>query len=125
MCRVHEGNTLGGLMNTLFCTPEQGARLKELLPEIEYSFVWEAINTSRGFTKYPYVIKSSTAELLCDLPNRPPALTLQELRDVAQREFAGEIVADPVFANAFETWVYTSSAPDLAEWLIARLEGKP
>jgi hypothetical protein len=54
-----------------------------------------------------------------------PALTLQELRDVAQREFAGEIVADPVFANSFETWVYTSSAPDLAEWLIARLEGKP
>ena len=39
----------------LFCTPEQGARLKELLPKLKCSFDW---------------------------PDDHPALTLQELRDV-------------------------------------------
>jgi hypothetical protein len=106
-------------MNTLFCTPEQGARLKELLPELESAFMWVYGN---GAPKIKWISKKDLLPPQGDEYTYTPALTLQELRDVAQREFAGEIVADPVFANAFETWVYTSSAPDLAEWLIARLE---
>jgi hypothetical protein len=120
MRRVHEGNTLGGAMNTLFCTPEQGARLKELLPKLESVFMWASLSDDKWF-----IIEQRSITDGAFVEFRPTfvhALTLQELRDVAQREFTGEIVADPVFANAFETWVYTSSAPDFAEWLIARLE---
>ena len=108
-------------MNTLFCTADQGARLKELVPELEYQMEW---GRSHSFSNWGSEPKSKGYHLQYMMQSAP-ALTLQELRDVAQREFAGEIVADPVFANAFETWVYTSSAPDFAEWLIARLEDKP
>jgi len=111
-------------MDNLFNTPEQGQRLKELLPELESGFMWVQMHNREAHTTYWHLFQ--TRHYMYDKQNLKAysALTLQELRDVAQREFAGQIVADPVFANAFETWVYTSNAPDLADWVIARLENE-
>lgn len=111
-------------INDLFCTPDQGRRLKELVPELASAFMWEVINTSKGVAKYPYVIKSSTAEILCDIPSRPPALTLQELRDVAAaRDLHKRFRL--MGAERLQTWqeaCHEYTAPELAAWVIERLE---
>jgi hypothetical protein len=107
-------------MTTLFCTPYQGHKLSELISDLSYKYVWVVYRPHSGWEDYPLPLKGLSS--MYQNTVGAPALTLQELRDVAQREFAGQIVADPVFANAFETWVYTSNAPDLADWVIARLE---
>jgi hypothetical protein len=109
VCRVHESNTLGGLMNTLFCTPEQGQRLKELLPEIKYSFVWSVFgdNIAR-----PTIVNDPPKSGMSFVP---PALTLQELRDIA-RKIPSTFMLDLANKLTFYT------APHLADWVIARLE---
>jgi hypothetical protein len=109
VCRVHESDTFGGAMNTLFCTPKQGARLKELLPEIESVYWWAIINHH-----VPNHISSFNGGT-CD--NMPPALTLQELRDVVRTLKLKEIVR-----WSFAVQIYEATAPELADWVIARLE---
>jgi predicted transcriptional regulator len=127
-------------MNTLFCTPEQGKRLKELLPELTSGFVWARTDESKAFDKYPVIYEQFSTELLGTLPvDVPidllldfaqkknlitPSLTLQELRDVAidsnlHRRFR------LLGAERLESWYDVSAymtAPELAEWVIARLE---
>jgi hypothetical protein len=96
-------------MNTLFSTPEQGARLKELLPELTYSFVWSVFgdNIARP-TIVNYPPKSGMSFV-------PPAFTLQELRDVAKKH-----------KNSFDELLayrlHFDTAPQLADWVIERLE---
>lgn len=106
-------------INDLFCTPEQGRRLAELVPELTSVFVWEVINTSKGVAKYPYVIKSSTAEILCDIPSRPPALTLQELRDVALKN---KTITNNYNFDRVNWFLWHAGAPELAAWVIERME---
>jgi predicted membrane metal-binding protein len=94
-------------MNDLFCTPEQGARLKELLPELTSVYWWAIIDHH-----VPNHISSFNGGPLDDMP---PALTLQELRDVAKEH-----------KNSFDELLayrlHFDTAPDLADWVIARLE---
>jgi hypothetical protein len=94
-------------MNTLFCTPEQGKRLKELLPELTSAYWWAVIDHH-----VPNHISSFNGRPTSDMP---PALTLQELRDVAI-----EIPSTFMLDLANKLTFYT--APELAEWVIARLE---
>jgi hypothetical protein len=94
-------------MNDLFCTPEQGKRLKELLPELKFSLVWGLVN---GRT-IPMIVNNPP---MSGFSFVPPALTLQELRDVAIEH--GMDISD------LEDHLYSSTAPKLADWVIARLE---
>jgi hypothetical protein len=119
VCRVHEGNTLGGVMNNLFCTPEQGARLKELLPELEYAFMWASLSDDKWF-----IIEQRSITDGAFVEFRPtfvPALTLQELRDVAKEHIKPKhplrYDGDMIYVN-----LYLMTAPELAEWVIQRLE---
>ena len=102
-------------MTELFCTPEQGARLKELLPELEYSFVliyndgWHVGNAE-------------------DWPDYHPALTLQELRDVAFELTESKRIGKDEVGLWIEDWLMIHNdctAPELADWVIARLEEQP
>lgn len=94
-------------INQLFCTPEQGRRLKELVPELQFVMVWANFNDG---SLIPWV--STNPDWAVD----PPALTLQELRDVVNdtipnskwREFTNNLVCD--------------TAPELAAWVIEWLE---
>lgn len=93
-------------IETLFCTPEQGRRLKELVPELEYNFAlvfydrWHVGNAD-------------------EWPDYAPALTLQELRDVArQRNINGSYE----LRDFWEFAVAKMTAPELAAWVIERLE---
>jgi hypothetical protein len=96
-------------MTELFCTPDQGKRLKELLPEIESVYWWAIINHH-----VPNHISSFNGGI-CD--NMPPALTLQELRNVALK-----MGQDSKTLNKFSELLWIATAPELAEWVIARLE---
>jgi hypothetical protein len=104
-------------MSTLFCTPEQGARLKELVPELESGFVW--VIRIGSLDHIPY-LKESNQDLWKFPKEFTPALTLQELRDVAWHRVLinpkYEVVAD------FKQVLIKMTAPELAEWVIARLE---
>jgi hypothetical protein len=62
-------------MTTLFCTPEQGQRLRELLPELKYALVW---GIDRGEFKPMMKDKMSNQFVYAQ-----PALTLQELIHIA------------------------------------------
>jgi hypothetical protein len=101
-------------MTQLFCTPEQGQRLKELLPELTsgYYYVrlnediaWDVFPNGRSVRKYEHV----------------PALTLQELREDILLRFKPFTTCNiGVLKKA--VWDYT--APELAEWVIERLEAQ-
>jgi len=51
-----------------------------------------------------------------------PALTLQELRDVAREHLTASIILKDSITKQFEISLFTATAPELAEWVIARLE---
>lgn len=95
----------------LFCTPEQGRRLAELVPELKYTMIW----VYTGWEAIPMPFSSGYKQ-----HHKDPALTLQELRDVAK---------DIRIRTTNDYWVYTqkvfnSTAPELAAWVIERLEGQ-
>jgi hypothetical protein len=103
-------------MNTLFCTPEQGQRLKELLPELTYAMAWVRHSPEQPWSHYPrfpYLITTHDYEA--------PALNLQELRDVAKEHIKPKhpvrYDGDMIYVN-----LYLMTAPELAEWVIERLE---
>lgn len=98
--------------NDLFSTPDQGRRLKELVPSLTSVFVWH---------EHPYIVTQ-----LKETRNIPensfgkhtytPALTLQELRDVANQYPAISC------KTSFYTAMSHMTAPELAAWVIERLE---
>jgi hypothetical protein len=118
-------------MKNLFCTPEQGRRLKELLPELESTLVWiEEINF---FDKKGWNVAFSTG-IPKQFPinfNAAPALTLQELRDIVNKvdydtfTRTNSFLLDVYDQADYDDSLMNSTAPELAEWVIARLEGKP
>ena len=93
----------------LFCTPEQGKRLKDLLPKLTSEYYWifdvECIIGSYPFDK----------DHLSNGAQKIPALTLQELRDVAKMN-------NKMFNELLAYRLHFDTAPELAEWVIARLE---
>ena len=104
-------------MSELFCTPDQGKRLLELLPELKsvMTWIWKS--------KHPHYMAETRlltwdAKAFDAIPelreDRYPALTLQELRDVA--------IKYELSISDLEDHLYSSTAPELAEWVIARLE---
>jgi hypothetical protein len=107
-------------MNTLFCTPAQGTRLKDLLPELEYAFMWASLSDDKWF-----IIEQRSITDGAFVEFRPtfvPALTLQELRDVAKVELGRQIVCRDTKEWDFYSKLDTSTAPELADWVIERLE---
>ena len=104
-------------MTQLFCTPEQGARLKELLPELTSEFLWVMLINHETHLAFWHL--SKTADYTHDRQNLTahPALTLQELRDLVRT----------IRLNEIERWsysvrIYKVTAPELADWIIMRLE---
>jgi hypothetical protein len=93
----------------IFCTPEQGKRLKDLLPKLTSEYYWifevECIIGSYPFDK----------DHLSNGAQKIPALTLQELRDVAKMN-------NKMFNELLAYRLHFDTAPELAEWVIARLE---
>ena len=95
----------------LFCTPEQGKRLKDLLPKLTSEYYWifdvECIIGSYPFDK----------DHLSNGAQKIPALTLQELRNVAL-----EMQSNWGSKDNFSELLWYSTAHQLADWLITRLE---
>jgi hypothetical protein len=113
-----EGGRAMSNINDLFCTPDQGRRLKELVPELQFSFVWGMQNkkTKLMVVNDPPMSGSSFV---------PPALTLQELRDVVSKlilDHMGKGSAS-IDNDEFEYNLSIMTAPNLAAWIIERLEG--
>jgi hypothetical protein len=124
-------------MNTdIFCTPEQGKRLKELLPELEPTMVWVFMRFGQRYSKLPMFfdkykydhkrykrLNGSHIDMDAEMYNCfqhkaiAPALTLQELRDVALK-----MGQDSKSLNKFNELLWINNAPELADWVIARLE---
>jgi hypothetical protein len=108
-------------INDLFCTPDQGRRLKELVPNLECNLRWLKFEFNTEYLKLPYFNDKHLDEMYTE---SAPALTLQELRDVAKdrklvRHTKGEYLQ---FHEAWDVCTVTMTAPELAEWVIARLE---
>jgi hypothetical protein len=99
------------MMTDLFCTPEQGKRLKDLLPELTSEYYW-IFDVDCIIGSYPF-----DKDHLSNGAQKIPALTLQELRDVALK-----IAEDSKSLNKFNELLFINTAPELAEWVIARLE---
>jgi hypothetical protein len=109
-------------MNNLFCTPEQGKKLKELAPNIESYFVYTFIPTEGydeprmvfvrggGYRSYPEV---DTYDY--------PALTLQELRDYACLYLG----AERFNLEKHMELINFSDAQGYANWIIEALEATP
>ena len=101
-------------MSELFCTPEQGAKIKELLPEVKSAFCYSLSELTGN-----YHIRQCDAIL-----TTTPALTLQELRDEYSTWAWGEKLPEyySVMLDEFLHSVAGMTAPELADWVIARLE---
>lgn len=95
-------------INHLFCTPEQGRRLQELLPSITSAFVWKPDGNLE---------RSTIQRFLSDYPLDycSPALTLQELRDILDKQPNTSSMELGGMMNKL-------TAPELAAWVIERLE---
>ena len=117
-------------MNTLFCTPKQGARLKELLPELTSEMVWKFSNWKKTYSQKPlylddyldqFKIPSEHIDLITEHAFNvgliTPALTLQELREVI-----GSIYDETDIIDEADHILWNGTAPELADWVIARLE---
>ncbi len=121
-------------MTTLFCTPEQGKRLKDLLPELEPTMVWVFMRFGQRYSKLPMFFDKykydhkrykrlngshidMDAEMYSCFQHNAitPALTLQELRDVVLNN-------ESFLVNHWIIVREIHTAPELAEWVIARLE---
>lgn len=111
-------------MTNLFCTPEQGAKLKELLPKLTSEFVWASLYDDKWFiTEQRSITYGAFVEFRATFT---PALTLQELRDLAkERDLYKRFRL--MGAERLQTWreaCQESTAPQLADWIIERLEAK-
>jgi hypothetical protein len=104
-------------MNDLFCTPEQGKRLKELLPELTSEYYW-IFDVDCIIGSYPF-----DKDHLSNGAQRIPALTLQELRDIATITDMMEVT--PTATYGWPEMTAVMDAPELADWVIERLEEQP
>ena len=103
-------------MNDLFCTPEQGKRLKELLPDLQSEYVYVMDKIQKYWISYPiHNVIFYTAHYHKE---KSPALTLQELRVF----MAGHKELRRAWDKTRKSFSLTTTAPELAEWVIARLE---
>jgi hypothetical protein len=93
----------------IFCTPEQGKRLKDLLPKLTSEYYW-IFDVDCIIGSYPF-----DKDHLSNGAQKIPALTLQELRDVAK-------INNKMFNELLAYRLHFDTAPELAEWVIARLE---
>jgi hypothetical protein len=116
----------GRAMNTeLFCTPDQGRRLAELVPELQSVFVWASLQDGSWF-----IIEQRSITDGAFVEFRPTfahAITLQELRDVVSKlilDHMGKGSAS-IDNDEFEYNLSIMTAPNLAAWIIERLEGTP
>ena len=102
----------------IFCTPEQGLRLQVLLQDVKSDFYWLGFSGSFPFN-YPVAFeKPIDTSKLGSNSIIVPALTLQELRDVAK-------INNKMFNELLAYRLHFDTAPELAEWVIARLEKQP
>jgi hypothetical protein len=107
-------------INDLFSTPDQGRRLKELVPELTSAFVWMEW---KDHTPFIHDVEGSERMneglFALDPATLSPALTLQELRDVARNTVSES------WASTFFEHLWDMTAPELAAWVIERLEATP
>jgi hypothetical protein len=104
-------------MSDLFCTPKQGKRLKELLPELNYGHEWSKLASDTEWCDWPKRNGDFMRGYGIDIA---PALTLQELRDVA-KEHINEWES-AIFMSKYIERLSHDTAPELADWVIERLE---
>jgi hypothetical protein len=97
------------MMTDIFCTPEQGKRLKDLLPKLTSEYYW-IFDVDCIIGSYPF-----DKDHLSNGAQKIPALTLQELRDVAKMN-------NKMFNELLAYRLHFDTAPELAEWVIAKLE---
>ena len=102
----------------IFCTPEQGRRLTELVPDLKYKMAWTVVWED---WEYKHIdVTRYTDSMRERKMQHTPALTLQELRDVAKDHVpASDLI------TKFQPYLYNMTAPKLADWIIERLEAKP
>jgi hypothetical protein len=130
-------------INELFCTPDQGRRLKELVDILQPVLVWVWVITpyEKRWSKKPiytdkfkerykrwHSIKEDVNIMFEDSLRHgyaAPALTLQELRDVCTIDDLFEIEADTQHTFGWPEAVSIMTAPELAAWVIERLEATP
>lgn len=115
-------------IDQLFCTPDQGRRLKELVPELDYTFMWPTFQLE-GMSHPAYWSKPEIYDgSPIDDYYFAPALTLQELRDLAKSanhkhfEQYEKFLFDSFEFDELENLLDVGSAPELASWIIERLE---
>lgn len=101
-------------ISSLFCTPEQGRRLKELVPKLKHTILWE------------FFVSVPTPQLIINAARRQsetaaPALTLQELRVFISHHKELRRRYD----NTMNRYSLSTTAPELAAWVIERLEDTP
>jgi hypothetical protein len=115
-------------INAFFCTPDQGRRLKELVPSLTSVMEWVSLDEGDPYYDYPYF--SGEWDGL-EVASILPALTLQELRDVARERRMEEVVyasKESKDVKIITDWSYFTchaTAPELAAWVIERLEATP
>lgn len=109
----------------LFCTPEQGRRIAELVPELTSAFMWAQYGNIEPFITYKKdIVNGALIEYDCTFA---PALTLQELRDLVKManlqmfERQGLLLLDSFDDHELENLLQEGNAVELAEWAIERL----
>jgi hypothetical protein len=102
-------------INNLFCTPEQGARLKELVPELTSVMVWISHAREPEKVWIGELVPNPIADFKWFYT---AALTLQELFPLLKAPAYTEVL------KGFTLRLMNGdlTAPELAEWVIARLE---
>lgn len=106
-------------INQLFCTPEQGRRLKELVPSLTSAFVWEQSKQDDQYNliSFEVMIRQGVIRQAYMRYSVLPALTLQDLRDVIIKVPTKFSLIDQI-----TDYLWHSTAPELAAWVIERLE---
>lgn len=117
-------------INQLFCTPEQGKRLKELVPELTSQLVWFSNDNGESYYHEPY-FENELDGAYDEGTVTSPALTLQDLRDVVKKvnyeklKRSNTLFLDPIDHHELENLLDVGTAPELAAWVIERLEDTP
>jgi hypothetical protein len=111
-------------INDLFCTPKQGRRLAELVPELTSVYMHVHMHEKNSQTVYWTIMETRLYKYSWQHRLSYPALTLQELRDVASEHHMHRRFR-LMGAERLETWqkaTASMTAPELAAWVIERLE---
>lgn len=120
-------------ITSLYCSPDQGRRLTELVPDLKFNMIWVFVSHEQRWAKFPLFVdmfknhykrwydkQKDMNELVHDSIRHKyasPALTLQELRDMART-----IRQNELDGMAYSVKLRTANAPELAAWVIKWLE---